>query len=897
MSSALGLSAETPIELSVGPTSTRSAANSNTSSANGDTIAKKSYTELRGQRTRPPNGLRQLLDDASWYMGDYGTHHQKNEQEQKEAEKRQQTHKRRLSLQERRHKRQKEIEDEKERRQREWDALDEEERQNILEKRKRDLEAKRARAELQKQLNAKMKAEKEEKRKKRETQVQHIKRVKVKKEPTGEEDYYKTGNEVEMLQKAAEFFANQGGKMTTKRQVKPVERYIPPVHTPTQRRKRSNDEFLNKVKIEKMDVDDKYNSVDSLDMDTRSGAQVRIARKKPRIKDSSSTHSSSSPPASGSSSSSTSFSSKRSTKSPTKPNGKNARKSKKHSGRSIVQPINISDMSSDDEYTDDDDVVELDGKIDISIPFRWFTNISKDGNIDVTPEKTFMADWVYEDDIPSKINTPPIQAKSMFKSDFTTEHNFFKGQKVELHFPLSEYIEEYSLLLPKSEVYFNPFDELGKMMELTALTFFPEREAQMVVNTESPDYCIVGRYIRMFELYENAHAIIDYNVKTKAGKIVNRIKREKKYQHSKEIPDLIILPSPMKTKVYKPFTLTPSDSPMELEFPDGTPDSMEFEVTSTFGVWNDPIPTEEDLISEDGLSPRVKTDMELIAGMKKCFDEFNMLVDQLREEGSTFNVIRSRLTIPRTLVHELLNTCYSRTVLPECRKLKGYKAFSNTTYGELMPSFLSKVYVQVGLQPGMKFIDLGSGVGNCAIQAALEFQADAYGVEIMENASNLAEKQLIEFTKRCQIFGTKSGQVKLFGNQSFINNSEVKLVVDQCNVMLINNYLFDHKLNNSVIELLKDIKVGTKIISLKPIVPVGYLPVPGSVSILDRMKTTKHVYSENSVSWTFNGGYYYITEVVAEISEENFTVMRRRGLKPASGDASRVNLNVFTNNV
>ncbi|OXT10299.1 hypothetical protein B9K06_26445, partial [Bacillus sp. OG2] len=90
-----------------------------------------------------------------------------------------------------------------------------------------------------------------------------------------------------------------------------------------------------------------------------------------------------------------------------------------------------------------------------------------------------------------------------------------------------------------------------------------------------------------------------------------------------------------------------------------------------------------------------------------------------------------------------------------------------------------------------------------------------HGVEIVDNASRLGDLQLIEFERRCRIFGLNPGYVNLFSKQSFINNPPVKEVVDKCGVILVNNYLFDTHLNKNVIELFQDLKVGTKIISLK----------------------------------------------------------------------------------
>ena len=76
------------------------------------------------------------------------------------------------------------------------------------------------------------------------------------------------------------------------------------------------------------------------------------------------------------------------------------------------------------------------------------------------------------------------------------------------------------------------------------------------------------------------------------------------------------------------------------------------------------------------------------------------------------------------------------------------KAFSSNVYGELLPPFLSMVFSNAELGPGDLFIDLGSGVGNCVLQAAVECGCTCHGVEIMTNASDLAVEQARELIER-----------------------------------------------------------------------------------------------------------------------------------------------------
>ncbi|KAG7694207.1 hypothetical protein KL951_004085 [Ogataea haglerorum] len=275
--------------------------------------------------------------------------------------------------------------------------------------------------------------------------------------------------------------------------------------------------------------------------------------------------------------------------------------------------------------------------------------------------------------------------------------------------------------------------------------------------------------------------------------------------------------------------------------------------------------------------------------------EYNSLVMELRNSGEMIQHIRQRKTFPQLLVHEIMNQCYLRGVLPDYRKLRSYKAFSNYVYGELMPTFLSRAFKQCNLSHTKVFIDLGSGVGNCTIQAALEHGCESYGVEIMDHASRLCRLQTEEFEKRCAIWGVKHGAMKFFLGESFVDNAPVQQIIDRSDVILVNNYLFDSELSKRVVDLFSNLRAGTQIISLKPIVPPGYTISWGHPeSILSRMKCTRYTYAENDVSWTSKGGFYYITQVLPHINEEYLKALPARSQRTRGKELV---LNAFTNNV
>lgn len=225
--------------------------------------------------------------------------------------------------------------------------------------------------------------------------------------------------------------------------------------------------------------------------------------------------------------------------------------------------------------------------------------------------------------------------------------------------------------------------------------------------------------------------------------------------------------------------------------------------------------------------------------------------------------------ISRFCLHQIFLRVYSRIVSTDSKKLREYKAFTAEVYGELLPSFTSEVLTKVNLLPNQSFYDLGSGVGNTTFQAALEFgAASSGGCELMPHASKLSLLQERLLQKHLAIFGIGSLNLNFALNQSFVDNESVKQKVCECDVLIINNYLFDANLNNDVGRLLYDLKPGTKIISLRNFLRPRY-KASGLNTVFDRLKVEKHEMSHFfSVSWTGNKVPYYISTVQENICPE-----------------------------
>ncbi|SJM87117.1 related to Histone-lysine N-methyltransferase, H3 lysine-79 specific [Zygosaccharomyces bailii] len=263
--------------------------------------------------------------------------------------------------------------------------------------------------------------------------------------------------------------------------------------------------------------------------------------------------------------------------------------------------------------------------------------------------------------------------------------------------------------------------------------------------------------------------------------------------------------------------------------------------------------------------------------------KYNLAVEKI-PRAETLDHLANVKTIPLSYIHDFLHIVYTRSIFPECKRLKQYEAFSNYVYGELLPTFLSEAFERCNLKPGQIFMDLGSGVGNCVIQAALECGCSlSFGCEIMSNASDLTEYQHRELLERCKLFGLKLAPVEFSLRQSFIGNKRVDELMPLCDVLLVNNFLFDSKMNTEVEKLIQSAKVGCKIITLKNLRSSGYtINFFNLESILNRLHVERFELKNDSVSWTHTGGEYYISTVMETMDESLFdpTLRQRSTRRP-----------------
>ena len=180
----------------------------------------------------------------------------------------------------------------------------------------------------------------------------------------------------------------------------------------------------------------------------------------------------------------------------------------------------------------------------------------------------------------------------------------------------------------------------------------------------------------------------------------------------------------------------------------------------------------------------------------------------------------------------------------------------DNVYGELLPRFVSKIFQETNLTSSQVFVDLGSGVANVVLQAALEIGCESWGCEVMENACVLAELQEAEFVSRCRLWGLAAGKVHL-ERGDFLTNAKIGDALKRADVVLVNNQAFTPELNDRLMNLFLDLKEKCQIVSLKSFVPQDHKITTRNLnSPANLLRVETKPYYSNCVSWTNAPGTY-----------------------------------------
>lgn len=258
-------------------------------------------------------------------------------------------------------------------------------------------------------------------------------------------------------------------------------------------------------------------------------------------------------------------------------------------------------------------------------------------------------------------------------------------------------------------------------------------------------------------------------------------------------------------------------------------------------------------------------------------DEFNAHIAVKVKNGDVARHLGTMHAIPLPLVERILSQVYARTVSPRVSTLRAYENGTDNVYGELLPRFVHEIFRETRLDSSQVFVDLGSGVGNVVLQAALEVGCESWGIEMMPNPCLVANLQAKELPARAKLWGLSIGKMQVIqGN--FLSTPEIDDVLKRADVILINNQAFTADLNDKLVLKFLDLKEGARIVSLKSFAMGGGFKMTARNSGDPRhlLNVEKKEYHSGCVSWTDVGGNYFIATKDSRRLEE-FLKAQQRG--------------------
>jgi len=261
-------------------------------------------------------------------------------------------------------------------------------------------------------------------------------------------------------------------------------------------------------------------------------------------------------------------------------------------------------------------------------------------------------------------------------------------------------------------------------------------------------------------------------------------------------------------------------------------------------------------------------------------ERINELMRSVKHPESSPNPLRavprswSKTGIPQKVVLRIIEETYQRCIGPHVGALRRYSAFSSEVYGELTPYLVTEILREVGITDnpskcgeGKLFLDLGSGVGNVVLQAALQSGCRAFGVEVMEHPARLSGVQLEQMKMRCRMWGVDMGEAEVLrGDMTAC--PRVDELISQADVVLVNNFVFKEELNNALRSKFLDLKEGAIVVSLKPFAPTSNNQRLTERNIDDIavaiFDVVSRPYHSGTVSWSSGSGNYYLHRVDRE---------------------------------
>lgn len=102
------------------------------------------------------------------------------------------------------------------------------------------------------------------------------------------------------------------------------------------------------------------------------------------------------------------------------------------------------------------------------------------------------------------------------------------------------------------------------------------------------------------------------------------------------------------------------------------------------------------------------------------------------------------------------------------------------------------------MKPGVKFLDLGSGIGNVVIQTALMSGCTSFGVEKLGKTAEIASVVHDAFKERCRLWGVEPGPTDLVQGDFTDRSETLQSKIEEADVILANNFVFEPACKSSL---------------------------------------------------------------------------------------------------
>ncbi|KAH9971215.1 histone methylation DOT1 [Lactifluus volemus] len=157
----------------------------------------------------------------------------------------------------------------------------------------------------------------------------------------------------------------------------------------------------------------------------------------------------------------------------------------------------------------------------------------------------------------------------------------------------------------------------------------------------------------------------------------------------------------------------------------------------------------------------------------------------------------------------------------------------------------------------MLLVDLGSGVGNVVLQAALQSGCSAFGVEVMEKLTEMACEQRAQMIMRARMWGVRMGDVEL-EHANMLGSAHVNGTPGLCRCRSR-----EQQMNEAIRPKFLGLKEGALVISLEPFVVGGGRVVTERNDISAILDFSAHDYHsmDVDVSWASVAVKFYVHRV------------------------------------